>query len=169
MNPSTPPIFPVVARICYPLPVACTFDQADFGPPFSELPAEEFEMYLEIAVSLVLGPADCQAENEQKWLACCVDPCLAIKLVTKHLIASDPESDAGDKDSISERVGDVAIAYANISSGDNPFSDTTYGRQFGYLLRQYIRCRSKRRTYPTALRTDACGCSGSSRRGRGRR
>jgi len=139
--------------------MACTFNQADFGPPFSELDADIFEMFLETATTIVLGPLECQATTEAAWRRCCVDPCQAIKLLTKHLISSDDAIEDTDKDVLSERVGDVAVTYANISTSNNPFSDTTYGRAFGFLLQKYALCSSRRKRLPPAIPPiGGCGC-----------
>ena len=139
--------------------MTCTYDQADFGPPFTDVDPAVFDMYVELAKSMILGPAECQLETELAWRACCVDVCAAISLVVKHLISTDPNIEEVDgTDVISEKVGDVSATYANISDGENPFSDSSYGRAFGYMLRQYIRCKRSRKHLPPAIRpTTKCG------------
>lgn len=131
--------------------MTCTFEQASFGAPFTELDPDTFSMFVEMAKSLVLGPPECQAKTEAAWRSCCVDPCLAITLVTKHLISVDPNVEEVDKESLSERVGDVSVTYANISSGKNPFSNSSYGLSFGFLLRKFIRCSRFRRHLPPGV------------------
>ena len=136
----------------------CTYIQADFGSPFTDVDPVVFGIYVELAKSMILGPAECQVETELAWRACCVDVCAAIGLVIKHLIASDPNIDEVDKDAISERVGDVSVTWANVSSGGNPFSDSAYGRAFGFFLRDRIRCKHQRQHFPPAVRpTHFCG------------
>ncbi len=141
--------------------MTCTYDQADFGPPFTDVDPAEFEIFVELAKSMILGPAECQASTEKAWNNCCVDVCAAIGLVVKHLIASDPNiEDVDGSDVKSERVGDVSATYASIATGDNPFSDTNYGRSFGFFLRQYIRCKNQRKHLPPAIPPN---CSGRGR------
>lgn len=137
--------------------MACTITQADLGALAEGLDPDVADLYIKTATEIVLGPTACQGEVQLKWLRCCVDPCRAIKLMAQHLIATDPESGAGEKDVLSERVGDVATTYANATSSAGIFGDSTYGRMFSLLLAQYERCQASRRTLPFAV-GGSCGC-----------
>lgn len=138
--------------------MACDITQDDLGPLAEGLDPDVAQFYIDQATIIVLGPLQCQPDTQTKWLACCVDPCQAIVLLAQHLIASDPSSGAGDLETTSERVGDVAVTYANASSSSGLFASTVYGRMYANLLAQYQRCRSAKRVFPRAV-GGLCGCS----------
>jgi hypothetical protein len=137
--------------------MACTITQADLGPQFEDVAAGIAALFIDTATVIVLGPLACQADKYAAWLGCCVDPCMAIKLLAQHLIASDPDSGAGSADVTSERVGDVAVAYSSATSSSGAFGGTIYGRTFAMLLGKYEQCRAGRQHTGTAF-SGKCGC-----------
>lgn len=137
----------------------CDITQADLGPTFATVDAALADLWIETATEIILGPVGCQTETQVAWLRCCVDPCRAIVLMAQHLIASDPDSGAGDKEVTSERMGDVAVTYSNATSSSNVWSSTSYGRALSMMLAKYERCNATRRTMPIAVGgSQGCGC-----------
>jgi hypothetical protein len=139
--------------------MACTITQADLGPTFEDVDADLASLYIEIATTLVLGPEGaCATANYAKWFACCVDPCMAIRLLASHLIASDPDSGAGSSEVTSESVGEISATYGSVTSSSGLFATTHWGRGYAKLLGAYEQCKATRRTFPVTAANGSCGC-----------
>lgn len=137
--------------------MACSITQADLGPVAEALTPEAAQFYIDAATVIVLGPVECQVENQLAWLGCCVDPCAAIKWLAGHMIAADPSSGSGSLQVVARRVGDVSRTYANASSSSGVFGGSFYGQQYAFLLAQFEICQGSRRTTGTAY-GGSCGC-----------
>jgi hypothetical protein len=139
--------------------MSCTITQADLGPTFEDVDADLASLYIEIATTLVLGPEGaCATANYAKWFACCVDPCMAIRLLASHLIASDPDSGAGSSEVASESVGEVSVTYGSATSSSGLFTSTLWGKGYAKLLGKYEQCKATRRTFPVTASNGSCGC-----------
>ena len=141
--------------------MACDITQDDLGPAFADVDPDLAALFIETATSIVLGPTDCQAEDQLKWLNCCVDPCTAIKLLAQHLISTTPGSGGGagaTPEITSKRVGEISVSYASAGSSSGLFAGSKYGAMFSLLLGKYERCRASRRSLPFAV-PPARGCS----------
>jgi hypothetical protein len=124
--------------------MACEITQESLGPAFADVDEDLVAQAIEDATIIVLGPAQCQAEKFAAWLGCCLDPCLAIKKLAQHILASDPASGAENMVKTSESVGDVSVAYASADSGSGLYKSTPYGLMFSGMLAKFERCGSVR-------------------------
>lgn len=125
--------------------MACTITQESLGPQFADVDAEIVAMYIEDATLTVLGPAECQGEKYLAWLACCLDPCLAIKRLAQHLIASDPVAGENLSENLSETVGDVSVTHGDVSGTGGIYGSTPWGRSFAGMLGKFERCSRTRK------------------------
>lgn len=127
--------------------MACEITQESLGPQFADVDAEIAAMYIEDATAEVLGPAACQGEKYLAWLACCLDPCLAIRRLAQHYIASDPVAGEELGEATSEAVGDVSESKADVSGNAGIYGGTPWGRSFAAMLGKFERCsRSRKHT-----------------------
>ena len=133
--------------------MTCTITQADLGPLFAAVDPLLADESIEQAVIVVLGDETGQAAAEAAYRACGVDPCNQIKLLAQHLLSSTPGTGVSGKKVTSERVGDVAVTYANSSTSTSAFGDTPYGALYQLGLSRFEKCRAKRRTLPFAVGT----------------
>jgi hypothetical protein len=134
--------------------MACEFDQADFGAPFAEMDEEDFDVYLNQAIEIFYGA--CATKVDTQWANCCLNPCAAIKLLTKHLILADPNSGIGSAEAESESVGDVSVTYASTSASATEHGNTLWGREYDKMIGDFQRCRAKRSHGPLAVRGTRC-------------
>ena len=137
--------------------MACTITQDDLGPQFADAVAEIVAMYIEDATIEVLGPSACQAEKYIAWLACCLDPCLAIRRLAQHMIASDADSGAGSGDVTSEAVGDVSASYATATTSSGAYGATPWGRSYAGMIAKFEVCRARRQFTGISV-LGGCGC-----------
>ena len=122
--------------------MACTITQADLGPDFAAVNAALVQVWIDVATSIVSG-AD--GTNQVLWANCNVDPCMAIRLLASHAIATDPSSGVNGYAVTSESVADVSTSYAAANSSSDLWSSTPWGRGYSQLLRQYEICSSRRK------------------------
>lgn len=139
--------------------MTCSIVQADLGPLFADVDADLVALIITTATGIVLGPSDGQATTEGAQIACGVDPCLAIKLLSQHLISTLPGSESEGATVTSERVGEVSTSYANAGSASGLYAGSTYGAMYAMLLAQYEKCKARRRTFPRSVGPSGrCGC-----------
>ena len=122
--------------------MACTIIQSDLGPAFADVDPDLVQVWIDIATSIVSG-AD--GTGQTLWANCNVDPCVAIKLLASHAIATDPTSGVNGYAVASESVADVSTSYQAAGSSSDLWSSTPWGRGYSQMLRQYEICRSKRK------------------------
>jgi hypothetical protein len=139
--------------------MTCSITQDDLGPAFADVDAELAELFIETATGLVLGVLACQAETEVKWSNCCLDACLAIKLLAQHLLVVTPNSGASESPAVtSKRVGEISVTYASASSSSGLYAGSPYGSMYAMLLGKFELCQNTRNTLPFAA-SGGCGCS----------
>lgn len=139
--------------------MTCTITQDDLGPAFADVDEDLAALFIETATGIVLGVSACQVETELKWSNCCLDACLAIKLLAQHLLVVTPNSGADESPAVtSERVGSVAVTYATATSSSGLYAGSPYGSMYRVLLGKFELCAATRNTLPFAA-SGGCGCS----------
>jgi len=137
--------------------MACTITQATLGPAFADVDPDIAALWIEVATVVVLGPDAQQALVQAKWLACGVDPCMAIRLLASHQLATlDPSADA--KTVTSESVADVSTSYATAGSSAGIWTGSQYGVLYATLLDKFEVCTARRSSFPRATTGRGCGC-----------
>jgi hypothetical protein len=134
--------------------MTCTITQDSLGPLFEDVDADLAAAFIAQATLIVLGVEAAQAAKEAAYIACGVDPCNMIVLLTQHLLTVTPGAGAESGSTVeSQTVGRVSVSYGTATSSSGLFAGSTFGAMYQLQLSQFERCRSRRNTMPRAIGT----------------
>lgn len=132
----------------------CTITQADLGSAFADVASEDADAAILGATEFVLGPTADQVTALAAWSRCRLDPCRAILLLAKHMLAVSPNSGATEAGAVaSESIGGVSVSYSlgSADSTSGVFAGSLHGRLFAALLGKFEVCSARRRSFPIGV------------------
>jgi hypothetical protein len=126
--------------------MTCTITQADLGKKFADVDPDVVDDWITMATEQVYAIA-----SHRAWKACGIDPCGAIKLLARHLLSLDPDTDVDASQNTSASIGGVSVSTANNESLSGLYTGTPYGRLLAAKIGLLRKCQSRRRHLPFAV------------------